>query len=79
VRRQGQLALDDERSDEDDARAAVGRETAREVDRVPGLLDLQQRHDDVPVRDRARPARQPSGAAPQRDAIGQPPPHRSSG
>ena len=58
-----QLALDDERRDEDDSRPAVGGETAREVEGVLGLLPLEQRHDDRPVGDRPRPPRQPARAA----------------
>jgi hypothetical protein len=41
VRIQRQLALDDERSDEDDAGAAVGREAAGEIERVLGLVPVE--------------------------------------
>jgi hypothetical protein len=56
ARVQRQLAIDDERRDEDDAGATVGGEPARQVERVLGLLAVEQRHDDAPVGDRARPA-----------------------
>ena len=57
-----QLALDHEWSDEDDAGAAVGGETAGEVERVLRLLAVEQRDGDAAVRDRARPAREMPGA-----------------
>jgi hypothetical protein len=63
VRVERQLELEDCRSDEHDAGAAVGREPAGEVERVLGLFPVEQRHDDAPIRDRARPAREPPGAA----------------
>ena len=53
-----QLALDHGRRDEDDPRAAVGREAAREIESMLGLLPVEQRHDDAAIRDRARPARE---------------------
>jgi hypothetical protein len=59
VRGERQLALDDERADDDDAGAAVGREPAREIERVLGLLPVEQRHDDRAVGDRLRPQREP--------------------
>jgi hypothetical protein len=46
VRVERELLGHDERSDEDDARAAVGSEPAREVERVLGLVPAEQRHDD---------------------------------
>jgi len=65
VRVQRQLSLDDERSDEDDLRAAVGGEPAGEVEGVLGLLLVEQRDDDAPVADRLCPQREPppDGAA----------------
>jgi hypothetical protein len=58
VRVERELVLDDERRDEDDPGAAVGRETTGEVERVLGLLLIEQRHDNTAVGDRARPARE---------------------
>ena len=66
-----QLTLEDCRRNEDDARAAVGREPAGEVERVLGLLPVEQRHDDRAVRDRARPAREAAGAAAEEMDVGQ--------
>jgi hypothetical protein len=71
VRVQRQLALDDERSDEDDARPAVRGEPAREVERVLRLLPVEQRHDDAAVGDRARPAREATGPAMHEPDVGQ--------
>jgi hypothetical protein len=66
-----QLVLDDERRDEDDPGTAVGREAAGEVERVLGLLLVEQRHDDAAVRDRARPARKTPRTAGQHSDVGQ--------
>lgn len=44
-----QLLRDDERCDEDDMRAPVGREAAGEVERVLGLGAAEDRHDDAAV------------------------------
>ena len=55
---QGELALDDERRNDDDAGTAVGREPAGEIERMLRLLAVEQRHDDAPIGDRARPARE---------------------
>ena len=66
---QRQLALDDERPDEDDAGAAVGGEAAGEVERVLGLLLVEQRHDDAAIGDRARPAREAPRAAVERPDV----------
>ena len=76
VRVQRQLALDHERRNEDDAGASVGGETAGEIERVLGLLPVEQRHDDAPVGDRARPAREASGAMVEEAYVGDL--HRSS-
>jgi len=76
VRVQRQLALDDESADEDDAGAPVGREPAGEVERVLGLLAVEQRHDDAAVGDRPRPAREAAGPPVERPEVG--PPHRIS-
>jgi len=63
IRVERQLPLDEERRDENDPRAAIGGQPAREVERVLRLLPLEERHDDRPVADRPRPARQPPRAA----------------
>jgi len=63
VRVQRQLALEHGRRDENDPRAAVGREPAGEIERVLGLLPVEQGHDDAAIGDRARPAREAPGAA----------------
>jgi hypothetical protein len=68
VRVQRQLALDDERRDENDLGPAVSREAAGEIERVLRLVPVEHRHDDAPVGDRARPAREaPSPAVEQLD------------
>lgn len=72
-----QLALDDERRHEDHPRATIGCEPAGEVERMLRLLPLEQRHDDAPIGDRARPARQTARATEERPDVGQP--HRTSG
>ena len=77
VRIQGQLPLEHGRSDQDDLGAAISGEPAGEVERVFRLLRVQQRHDDAPVGDRARPTRETSRPAPQQPDVGQP--HRMSG
>jgi hypothetical protein len=46
VRVERELLGHEERSDEDDARPAVGSEPACEVERVLGLFPAEQRHDD---------------------------------
>jgi hypothetical protein len=61
---QRQLALDDERRDEDDVRAPICREPAGEVEGVLRLLPLEQRHDDAPVGDRLGLQRKPPHPAP---------------
>jgi hypothetical protein len=71
-----QLALDKERRDENDPSAAVGGEPAREVERVLGLLAVEQRHYDAPVGDRARPACEASRPAMKASDVREP--HRSS-
>jgi hypothetical protein len=58
-----QLALEDGGRDEDDPGSTVGGEPAGEVERVLGLLPVEQRHDDRAIRDRAGPAREAPGAA----------------
>jgi hypothetical protein len=63
VRVQRQLALEDGRCHEHEARPTVGGEPAREVERVLGLLPVEQRHDDRAIRDRARPACEAARAA----------------
>jgi hypothetical protein len=69
VRVERQLVLHKERRDEDDAGAAIGREPAGEVERVLGLLLVEQRHDDAAVGDRARPARETPRAAVQHSDV----------
>jgi hypothetical protein len=56
MRVERQLALDDERRHEHDAGAAIGGEPAGEIERVLGLLPLEQWDDDAAVGDRAGPA-----------------------
>ena len=55
---QRQLSLDHERADEQHARAAIGGEAARKVERMFRLLPVEQRHDDAAVGDRTGPARE---------------------
>jgi hypothetical protein len=62
VRVDRQLTLQDGWRDENDSRAAVGREPAGEVEGVLRLLPVEQRHHDAPVGDRTRPARKPPRA-----------------
>jgi hypothetical protein len=71
-----QLVHHNERGEQDDAGAAVGGEPAGEVERVLGLLLLEQRDDDAPVGDRAGPACEAPGAAMQLPDVGKP--HRTS-
>jgi hypothetical protein len=73
---QGQLALEHGWRDQHDPRAAVGREPAGEVERVLGLLLVEQRDDDGAVRDRLRPQREAARAAAERSDVRQP--HRNS-
>jgi len=70
VRVQRELALDHERRDENDARAPIGGETAREIERVLGLLPVEERHDDAAIGDRARPAREAARAPVERSEVG---------
>ena len=58
-----QLSLDEERRDENDSRAALRGEPAREIERVVRLLLFQQRHDDRPIGDGAGPPRKPPRVA----------------
>jgi hypothetical protein len=76
LRVQRQLAVDDERSDEDDPGTAIGGETAGEIERVLRLLPLEQRHDDGAVGNRAGPAREAARAPMEPPDIRQPPLHR---
>ena len=71
VRIQRQLALEDRRRNEDDARPAVGREPASEVERMLGLLPVEQRHHDRAIRDRARPASEAPRAMMEQVEVGQ--------
>jgi len=71
-----QLALEDGRRDEHDSRAAVGREPAGKVERVLGLLLLEQRDDDRAVGNRLRPERKAARPAAEPPDVRQP--HRSS-
>ena len=66
-----QLELEDGRRDENDPGAAIGREAAGQIERVLGLLLVEQRHDDAPVGDRARPAREVPRAKVERPDVGQ--------
>jgi hypothetical protein len=72
VRGERELALDDERRDEDDPRAAVGGEPAGEVERVLRLLPVEQRHDDAAVGERTGRAREAAGAVAQHMQVGKP-------
>jgi len=76
VRVEGQLLRDDQRRDEDDVGAAVGGDTAGEIERVLGLLAAEQRHDDAAIADRSRAAREAPGAATDQAKVGKPKPHR---
>ena len=71
VRVERQLALDDQRPDEDDPHASVGGEPAGEVESVLCLLLVEQRHDDAPVGDRAAPACETPRAKVERPDVGQ--------
>jgi hypothetical protein len=71
VRVQRQLALDDERRDEDDAGVAIGREATGEIERMLRLLPVEQRHDDAAVGDRARPPREAPRTAMEEADVGQ--------
>ena len=72
VRVEGQLLRDDQRRDEDDVGAAVGGESAGEIDRVLGLLAAEQRHDDAAIANRGRAAREAPGAATDEAKVGKP-------
>jgi len=61
VRVERQLLRNEERRDEDDARTAVGRDPAGEVERVLRLATAEERDDDAPIADRGRPPREPAG------------------
>jgi hypothetical protein len=76
MRVERQFALEDRGGHQDDPSAAVGCEPAREVERVLGLLLVEQRHDDAAVGDRPRPAREMPGAAVEHPDVREP--HRSS-
>ena len=65
-----QVAGDEERGDEDDARAPVGGEPAGEVERVHRLLVAEQGHDDAAVADRHCPPREPPQPPLQRSDVG---------
>jgi hypothetical protein len=72
-----QLPLDEERRDENDPRATLGGEPAREIERVLRLLLLEQRYDDRPIADRTGPARKPPRSTMEQANVGQS--HRTSG
>jgi hypothetical protein len=71
-----QLAIDEKRRHEHDAGPAIGSQPAGEIERVLGLLTLEQRDDDAPVGDRAGPEREAACAPPERPDVRQL--HRSS-
>ncbi len=73
---QRQLALDDERPDEDDAGAAVCSEAAGEIERMLGLLLVEQRYHDAAIGDRARPTRETPRSAVQELQVREP--HRNN-
>ena len=77
VRIERKLLRDDQRRDEYDVRPAVGRQAAGEIERVLRLVLVEQRHDDAPVGDRARPPGVPPRAAVEDTDVGQS--HRTSG
>jgi hypothetical protein len=77
VRVQGQLPLDDERPDENDTRPAVGGQPTGEIERVLGLLPVEQGHDDAAIGDRLRPQHKAPSAAAQGTNVRQPS-HRNS-
>jgi hypothetical protein len=64
MRVQRQLALEHCRRDEHDARATVGREPAREDERVLRLLLIEERDNDAAIGNRLRPQREAPGAPP---------------
>ena len=68
---QRQLAVDHQRPDENDARAAIGSEPAGEVESVLRLPLVEQRHDDAPVGDRPRPACEVPRTTLERPDVGQ--------
>ena len=72
VRVERQLLLDEERRHEDDARSAICREPAREVEGVLCLSETEQRDDDVAITD----CRGSPGEPAQLSAGGKPQPHR---
>ena len=76
VRVDRQLALEDGGRHQDDPGAAVGGEPAGQIERVLGLLPVEQRHDDGAIGDRARPAGKAPRATVQDADVGQP--HRMS-
>ena len=78
VRVQRQLTVDDERRDEHDPRAAVGREPTGEVERVLRLLQLAERDDDATVGDRLGPQHEPAQPPPQCPYVRTPQRHRRS-
>jgi hypothetical protein len=63
VRVERQLLRHEERRDEDDARAAVGREPAGEVERMLRLAAAEERDHDAPVADRGSPPGEAAGPA----------------
>jgi hypothetical protein len=76
VRVQRQLTLDHERRHEDDAGPPVGGEAAGEIERVLGLLPVEQGDRDAAIGDRARPACEMPGTAVEQAYVGEP--HRRS-
>jgi len=72
-----QLAVDEERRDENDPCAAFGGEPAREIERVLRLLLLEQRHDDRAIGDGAGATREPARSMVQSADVGES--HRTSG
>ena len=48
MRVERQLPRDDERRHQHDPRAPVGRQAAREIERMLGLVAAEERHDDAP-------------------------------
>ncbi len=76
MRVQGKLPIHHERRHEDDVRAAVGRQPAGEVERVLGLVSVEQGNDDAAIGDRLRAEGEPPRTAADQADVREP--HRSN-
>jgi hypothetical protein len=65
------LPLEDGRCHQDDSSPAIGGKPAGEIDCVRGLLQVEQRHGDAAIRDRAGPAPEAARPAAKRPGAGQ--------